>query len=84
MKLLIRSLVLLLMVAGTAHSATLLAENFDSISTLPGGGWVQTNNSAPSGTTGWFQGTTGVFPGQGGAADDYIAANYLNADLGGN
>jgi hypothetical protein len=84
MKLLIRCLVFLLMVAGTAHSAVLLTENFDSISTLPGAGWVQTNNSSPTGATGWFQGNTGIFSAQGGAADAYIAANFLNADSGGN
>ena len=79
MKLLIRCLVLLLMIAGTAHSS--LIENFNDITTLPGAGWVQTNNSSPIGQTGWFQGNSGVFSAQAGVADAYIAANYLNADV---
>jgi hypothetical protein len=82
MKLLIRCLVLLLMIAGTAHSS--LTENFNDITTLPGAGWVQTNNSSPLGTTGWFQGNDGIFPAQAGAPDAYIAANFFNADTGGN
>ena len=66
---------------GPAHAAppSTLTEGFDNVATLAGSGWVQTNNSLPVGTTGWFQGNTGVFASQAGAADSYIAANYLNA-----
>ena len=71
--------------ASIGQASTILAENFDNIATLPGSGWVQTNNSQPVGTTGWFQGNPGIFPSQSGAADSYIAADFLNADaLGGN
>jgi len=76
--------VLLLAVAGSAAAAPILTEHFDNIATLPGAGWVQINNSAPAGTTGWFQGNPAVFPAYGGAPDAYIAANFNNAAPGGN
>ena len=75
-----------LLVAGAAsraNAAVLLVENFDDVSLLAGGGWAAVNNSDPIGTTGWFQGNTGVFASQAGAADAYIAANFENAALGG-
>ncbi len=52
-------------------------ENFDDITTLPGDGWFQQNNSSPIGTTSWFQGPG--FPAFNGAANSYIAANFNNA-----
>lgn len=65
--------------------ADVLTENFNSVSSLTGSGWALVNNSSPTGATGWFQGNTGIFSAQGGPADSYIAANFLNADsLGGN
>ncbi len=54
---------------------------FDDINTTTADGWVQTNNSAPLGQFGWFQGTT-LFAAHSGAADSYIAASYQNTDLG--
>lgn len=74
-----------------AHSIALagviLAENFDDVTTLPGAGWVQVNNSAPVGTHGWFQPQAGsgplVFSAQSGPANSYIAADFLNADQNG-
>jgi len=66
-----------------SHAAVILTEGFNDITTLAGAGWVQTNNSTAGGTTAWFQGTTGVFAAQSGAADSYIAANFLNAGFGG-
>ncbi len=77
-------MVCLLSVSAFAHAATLLSEGFDNISTLPGSGWVLINNSAPPGTTGWFQGDPNVFSSQAGAPNAYIAANFNNADFGGN
>lgn len=79
-----RSIGLLIFFSANANAAALLNENFDNISTLPGSGWVLTNNSSPTGTTNWFQGNTGVFASQGGVDDSYIAANFLNTELGGN
>jgi hypothetical protein len=32
----------------------------------------------------WFQGNTGIFDAQAGAADSYVASNYLSAGFGGN
>jgi PEP-CTERM motif len=60
-----------------------IVENFDDVSTLPGSGWVMTNNSSPAGTTGWFQGNTSIFVAQAGPDDSYIAANFNNAAFGG-
>lgn len=59
-----------------------ITEGFDNVSTLPGSGWVQTNNSTAGGTTGWFQGDTNFFAPHSGAG--YIAANFNNAGFGGN
>lgn len=75
---------LLFVAHGIALADVMLAENFDNIATLPGAGWAQVNNSLPLGTTAWFQGTSGIFPSQSGAADSYIAANFNNAAFGGN
>jgi hypothetical protein len=75
--------VALLAASAVANATVLLTENFDDVSTLSGSGWSQVNNSTPIGSTGWFQGNTGVFDAQNGAADSYIAANYLNAGDGG-
>lgn len=69
--------------APTVQAANLLTENFDNIATLSGAGWVFTNNSSPTGVSGWFQGNVAAFNAQAGAADSYIAANFLNADAGG-
>ena len=76
----------LLFAAATSslHAGTLLSEGFDSIATLAGSGWIMTNNSNPPGLTNWFQGNTAIFTSQGGAGDSYIAANFDNADFGGN
>lgn len=60
-----------------------LSEGFDDVSTLSGKGWALVNNSTPPGTTGWFQGDTGVFSAAAGAANSYVAANFNNAGYGG-
>ena len=65
-------------------SAQQLSTNFDDITTLPGAGWVFTNNSLSVGSTGWFQGNTAVFPAQAGAASSYLGANFNAATFGGN
>ena len=80
----LRCMLILLVVATNAYAVPTLEENFDDVTTLAGKGWVQTNNSSPLGTTGWFQGNAGVFPANTGAPDSYIAANFNNADLEGN
>jgi hypothetical protein len=74
-----------LLAASTAAIAVPIPinENFDDISTLAASGWSMVNNSSPAGETGWFQGNSGVFEAQSGAADSYIAANFLNAGFGG-
>jgi hypothetical protein len=67
--------------AQAVQAAPILIEGFDNVAALAG--WVQTNNSTPPTSTAWFQGNPGVFPAQAGAADSYIAANFLNAADGG-
>jgi hypothetical protein len=77
---------LLALGAATSQAGVLLSEGFDDITTLPGAGWVQTNNSTLGGTTGWFQGNGGVggvFDAAAGGPNSYIAANFNNATFGG-
>jgi hypothetical protein len=77
-------LLMVLVFASAAQAATILTENFDDTSTLPQKGWAAINNSAPLGSTDWFQGNPGVFTAFNGAPDSYAAANFLNAAAGGN
>jgi hypothetical protein len=74
-----------LAVAGAAHaSAPLLSEGFDNVSALAANGWVTSNLSSPAGSTGWFQGQSGVaFAAQAGGADSFVAANYNSGIDGG-
>ncbi len=60
-----------LLAASTAAIAVPIPvdENFDDISTLGASGWSMVNNSSPAGETGWFQGNSGIFEAQSGAAD---------------
>jgi len=67
-----------------ASGAALLTEGFDVITTLAGSGWVMTNNSAPVGSTGWFQGNPSAFSAFSGLPDSYIATNFNNASTAGN
>ena len=53
-------------------------EGFENIGILSDRGWVQRNNSSPTGATGWFQGTD-RFAAHEGPEDSYIAANFNNA-----
>ena len=71
-----------LIAPAAAGAAPILFEDFTDVDSLAGNGWVLTNNSTPGGSTGWFQGTAGVFPAQDGT-NGYIAANFLNAGGGG-
>jgi hypothetical protein len=59
-----------------AAGVEVLNEGFADVAGL--GGWTQVNLSTPPGG-GWFQGNTGVFTSQAGAADSYAAANFLGA-----
>ncbi|RZJ66461.1 MAG: T9SS type A sorting domain-containing protein [Flavobacterium sp.] len=70
----------LLVAAVTANAQTnLLTENFDALGdpvTLPTG-WTQTNQSAPTGTLGWFRGGAGTtFAGYNGGQTGYAGANF--------
>lgn len=71
------------LMAGSISAAPLLSEGFDNIATMAGAGWVRSNNSNPNGSEEWFQGNSGVFYAASGAADSYIAANFLSAADGG-
>lgn len=65
--------------AAHATGIDVLDEGFDNVGQLPG--WVQVNAGIPAGDA-WFQGNPGVFGAQAGAADAYIAANFLGAANG--
>ncbi|MEO8344117.1 MAG: choice-of-anchor J domain-containing protein, partial [Betaproteobacteria bacterium] len=69
------------MLGGMGQAQANLDEGFDGA--IPPPGWATINNSTPIGITDWFQGNTGVFDAQSGAADSYIAANFLAAANGG-
>ena len=69
--------------AAISNCSAELIENFDNINSLASLGWAFTNNSAPPGASGWFQGVPGVFPAFQGTANAYIAANFLAAGSGG-
>jgi hypothetical protein len=76
-----------MLIAGSAsaNAAVLLSEDFDNINTLAGAGWLAGNFGTGGATADtWFQGNTGIFDAQAGAADSYVASNYLSAGFGGN
>src|SRR5262245_60895449 len=75
---------LVVFTARRAAAGTILSENFDNVATLVPAGWAIANNSAPAGTTDWFQGNPAVFSAQSGAANSYVAANFEAAGFGGN
>ena len=60
-------------------ATTVLTEGFDSVPAALASGWVETNLSAPGGSTGWYQGETSAFTALSGADDSYVAANFNNA-----
>ena len=62
----------------TLVRAQAISEGFDNISTLTTRGWFMRNNSAPGGTTNWFQGNDTKFPAASGPPNSYIAADYHN------
>ncbi|HEX8370485.1 MAG TPA: choice-of-anchor J domain-containing protein, partial [Pyrinomonadaceae bacterium] len=63
---------------GVARAQIPISEGFENITQLPAAGWFMQNNSTPTGTTGWFQGNSAVFPAQAGPVTSYIAANFNN------
>jgi hypothetical protein len=84
MKKLLLSFSLLVAVSAT-NAQNIITENFDNVGNpvvLPAG-WQVTNQSAPVGTTVWFQGggAATLFPGFNGGQTGYIGANF-NATTG--
>jgi hypothetical protein len=65
--------------AAQASGVEVLNEGFGNVSGLSG--WALVNNSVPAGIS-WFQGNSGIFPAQAGAADSYAAASFLGAANG--
>jgi hypothetical protein len=65
--------------AAQAAGVEVLNEGFGNVGGLSG--WTQVNNSLPAGS-GWFQGNSGLFAAQAGAADAYAAADFLGAANG--
>jgi hypothetical protein len=77
--------VVLMAGGASANAALLFSENFDDVNALGSAGWLAGNfgtGGAEAAT--WFQGNTGIFDAQSGAADSYVASNYLSAGFGGN
>jgi len=71
--------------SASANAALLFSEGFDDVGALGSAGWLTGNFGTPGGEAPtWFQGNTGVFDAQAGAADSYVASNYLSAGFGGN
>jgi hypothetical protein len=70
--------------SATANAEVLLEEGFDDVGALSG--WLVGNFGSATGEpeNPWFQGNTGIFDSQAGAADSYIASNYATTDFGGN
>lgn len=71
---------LMLAAAGSSQAVTVLSEGFDNVAGLTASGWTMVNNStAPVGTS-WFQGNSGIFAAQSGAASSYAAVNFLGTN----
>jgi hypothetical protein len=68
----------------TANAGIVLEEGFDDVNGLTD--WLVGNVGSASGlpVNPWFQGNTGIFDSQSGAADSYIASNYTTTEIGGN
>lgn len=64
-------------------AGVVFSEGFDDITTLAGAGWTVVDLSSPVGTQQWFQGNSGIFPSHSGAANSYVAANFLASSAGG-
>ena len=62
--------------AASANAGTVLTENFDNVAGLGAAGWAQANSGAAG--SGWYQGNSGIFPAASGAANSYIAANFVD------
>lgn len=58
-----------------------LEEGFSDILNLCANGWMQVNHSEPVGVTGWYQGDSSAFSAYEGDSNDYLAADYANADV---
>jgi len=62
---------------GACAGPLLLSEGFNNVASLSAAGWVFTNASTPVGQS-WFQGNSGIFAAQSGAANSYAGANFLS------
>jgi hypothetical protein len=70
--------------AVAAHAQVVVVnEGFENVAGLAASGWVMNNASTPIGSTGWFQGNSGIFSAFAGTANSYIGANFNNAVEGG-
>jgi hypothetical protein len=64
--------------AAASSQAMTLSEGFDDVGSLTGSGWALVNDSSAPVGSDWFQGNPGIFPAASGAADAYVAANFLS------
>lgn len=58
-------------------AGVVLSEGFDNVAALGGAGWAQVNASTNPKNP-YFQGNSGIFPAASGAADSYVAADFLS------
>ena len=63
--------------SASSMATVVLSEGFDSVAGLAGAGWVQVNASTNA-SNAYFQGNPGIFPSAAGAADSYVAADFLS------
>lgn len=63
--------------AGAQAATPLLSEGFDDFAGLGAAGWVFTNLSPAAGMP-WFQGNSGIFAAESGAAGSYAGANFVS------
>ena len=77
LKVIVALLMLVSLKTTVQAQVVVLNEGFTTVVPLPTG-WASQNLSSPVGTTGWFQGNSGVFPAQNGPITSYIGANFNN------
>ena len=63
--------------SSASMATVVISEGFDNVAGLAGAGWTQVNASTVAGAS-YFQGNSGIFPSAAGAADSYVAADFLS------
>ena len=66
-----------LSLSASGMATVVISEGFDNVAGLAGAGWAQVNASTAA-SNAYFQGNSGIFPSASGAADSYVAADFLS------